>query len=91
MGEPPMRRLVLMALLLPGCVAPPDGPPQPLRRVGPERAAELECIRQGEIAERQQPWFGANNPRNAVIGARVRNDCLDFYRRGGAVPPASFE
>lgn len=84
-----MRRLMLLPLLLSGCMAPPPAPEAESWRPPPaseaaarDRAAELECIRRGEMAERQQPWLGANNPRAAVIGARVRNSCLDSYRRG---------
>jgi hypothetical protein len=84
-----MFRLILLPLLLSGCVAPPaaqDAPEVPRPALSDEarreRAIELECIRQGEIAERQQPWLGANNPRAAVIGARVRNSCLDYHHRG---------
>ncbi|MXP65659.1 hypothetical protein E0493_20115 [Roseomonas sp. M0104] len=51
-----------------------------------DRAAELACIRRGREAEVMQPWLGANNPRAAVIGARVRNDCLEGYRRGAGLP-----
>ncbi|MFZ6762190.1 hypothetical protein [Pseudoroseomonas sp. WGS1072] len=69
----------------------PGGRPAPAASLSPgqaarDRAAELACIRQGEAAEAAQPWLGALSMRAAVIGARVRNDCLDAYRRNGAPP-----
>lgn len=65
---------------------PPSGPVPASGPMTRERAAELDCIRQGRQAEVSQPWLGASNPRAAVIGARVRNDCLDAYRRHGILP-----
>ncbi|MDJ0386527.1 hypothetical protein QMO56_00255 [Roseomonas sp. E05] len=79
------------AVGLAGCAAPQEAPaePAPARPSGQterDRAAELACIRRGRAAEVSQPWLGATNPRAAVIGARVRNDCLDAYRRSGILP-----
>jgi len=84
-----MRRWAWLALGLPlglaACAAPPSE--EASQPIGPDRAAELACIRRGRAAEVSQPWLGANNPRAAMIGAQVRNDCLDAYRRSG-IPPA---
>lgn len=86
-----MRPMIMLTLLLAACAAP-QPEPWPAEPLSPQaardRAAELECIRQGELAERRQPWLGANNPRASVIGARVRNACLARYRgEGGWVVP----
>jgi len=84
-----MHRWIMgLALVLTGCVSPPPpGSPGASEPLTPARAAELDCIRRGREAETSVPWFGANDMRGAVLGARVRNDCLDAYRRRGILPP----
>lgn len=65
---------------------PRTPPPRTAGEAARDRAVELHCIREGERAEASQPWLGAASPRAAVIGARVRNACLDAYRQGRGGP-----